>query len=252
MTSIALGGIVFLCLSGSVVIGMWLQSRLPDNHLSCDAKDSIKLATAIIGTLSALALGLLVASSKTAYDRAEAELSSSAANLILLDKVMASYGPETGEARRLLPKLVASRLGQRQNPDDDLADEPPGYHLDIERVQQLLRQLSPQGSAQNWLQARALQISVKIAEDHLLLVDAASESLPWKFVAILVFWLALLFATFGLLAPRNVTVVLVLLLCALSAAMAIFLIADMDHPYSGLIQIADHPLREALEQLGRS
>ena len=66
----------------------------------------------------------------------------------------------------------------------------------------------------------------------------------------MIFWLSVLFATFGLLAPSNMTVVLTLLVCALSVAGAVFLIVDMTNPYLGLIRISDAPLRDALAELG--
>jgi hypothetical protein len=93
LSSLALGGIVFLCLFGAALLGMLLRFRLPDHHLSTESRDTIKLATAIVGTLSALALGLLIASAKSAYDTAEAELSTSVAHILLLDRVMAHYAP---------------------------------------------------------------------------------------------------------------------------------------------------------------
>ena len=76
-----------------------------------------------------------------------------------------------------------------------------------------------------------------------MLLETGSESLPWALLMILVFWLALLFATFGLLAPGNATIIATLLVCSLSVAGAVFLIVDMAHPYLGLIYVSDAPLR---------
>lgn len=244
MSSVVLGGIVFSCLLGAALIGALLRAYLPEHHLSTESRDAIKLATAIVATLSAVALGFLTASAKTSFDHAEVELRMSVAQAVLLDRVMAHYGPETQEARSQLRKFVAAQL-DRSNRDpatDDLA---------IEAVQDELRSLAPQTAAQRSLQARALEVSGKIAEAHWLLVETESEQLPWSFVSILVLWLTLLFATFGLLAPSNATVICTLLVCALSVAGAVFLIVDMAHPYVGLIQVSDAPLRMGLEQLGR-
>ncbi|CDX19588.1 conserved membrane hypothetical protein [Mesorhizobium sp. SOD10] len=253
MSSVVLGGIVFLCLFGAALFGMLLRPRLPEHHLSTDSKDTIRLATAIVGTLSALALGLLIASAKSDYDDADAELRTSVGHVVLLDRVMAHYGPETQEARRLLRKLVVARLNQTWTNTDDQgsADDASVFDAGVEPVQDLLRALSPGTDGQRWLQSRALEVSGQIAEAHWMHMDAGSEGLPWPFVTILVFWLAVLFATFGLLAPRNMTVGLTLFICALSVAGAVFLIVDMANPYLGLIYIGDAPLRSALVQLGR-
>jgi hypothetical protein len=102
------------------------------------------------------------------------------------------------------------------------------------------------------LLTRALDVSGQIAEAHWLLVEVGDESLPRPFFVIMVSWLSVLFATFGLLSPRNPTVLLVLIVCALSVAGAVFLITDMANPFRGVIYISEQPLRDALAQLGRS
>lgn len=243
MSALTIGGIVFVFLSLAISMGMMLSLRLPHHHLGADSKDTIKLATAVVGTLSALALGFLIASAKTTFDLAEAELRTSVAQVVLLDRVMAHYGAETAGARQALAQLVEARL---QQSGGEIAT------AGIEPVQDELRSLIPEVEAKRLLQSRALEVSGKIAEAHWLLVEQEGEEPPWAFLAILVFWLALLFFTFGLLSPRNATVVSILLVCALSVAGAVFLIIDMAHPYLGLIRVSDAPLRMALENLGRT
>ena len=163
---------------------------------------------------------------------------------------MARYGSETAEARAQLRRLVEARLEQAWR-----RDSPADAHIDdvsIEPVQDELRNLTPATNAQKLLQARALQISGDIAEGHWLQPKSVDEGLPGPFLAVLVFWLALLFGTFGLLAPINPTVLVTTLVCAISVAAAIFLIVDMDHPYLGFIHVSDLPLRAAfLSQSGR-
>jgi hypothetical protein len=242
------GAIVFLCLAGSSALGIFLARRLPDHHLDAGSRDVIKLGTAVVGTLAALALGLLVASAKTTFENANTELRTSVARVVLLDRLLAQYGPETAAARGQLRTLVEARL-QLAWARDASADS--GEPMSVEPVQIELRALDPQTNAQRLLQARALQVSGDIAEAHWLLTEAAGGGLPWPFIAVLVFWLALLFGTFGLLAPRNVTVLAVLGLCALSVAAATFVIIDMDRPYRGMVHVSDDPLRRALAHLGK-
>jgi hypothetical protein len=254
MSSLILGGTVFICLFGAAMFGIWLRPRLPEHQLSAESRDAIRLATAVVGTLSALALGLLIASAKSTYDNAETELKTSVGRVLLLDRVMAHYGPETAAARSLLRQLVTARLQQGwgyAGNDEDATDIAVG-DAGVEPVQDLLRALSPATDAQRWLQSRALEVSGQIAEAHWMLLDTGSEHLPSAFLMILVFWLALLFTTFGLLAPGNATIVATLLVCSLSVAGAVFLIVDMAHPYLGLVYVSDAPLREALDELGRN
>jgi hypothetical protein len=250
MGALLVGSIVFVCLFGAVLVGMALARRLPGHHLDGGSRDVIKLATAVVGTLAALALGLLVASAKTTYENANAELRTSVARVVLLDRVMARYGPETNVARARLRTLVEARLRHAWDGDASAANA-GGEEASIEPVQEELRALSGDTNAQRLLQARALQVSGDIAEAHWLLTETVGSGLPWAFLAVLVFWLGLLFVTFGLMAPANATVVGLLFACALSVAAAVFLIVDMDHPYRGIIHVSDAPLRTALERLGQ-
>jgi hypothetical protein len=250
--SLVLGAIVAICLCIATAIGMWMRARLPDHHLNTDSKDVIRLATAVVGTLSALALGLLIASAKSAYDDAGVELKSSVAHVILLDRLMAHYGPETDEARALLRQIVVKRLerGWTVDNSDQASGTSAGEFQDIESVQAALRELKPQTDPQRLLQTRSLEVSGAVAEGHWLLIETENEGLPWAFLTVLVFWLGLLFATFGLQAPLNTTVVIILVVCAISVGGAVFLIVDMAQPYTGVIHVSDTPLRAALARLG--
>ncbi|MBY5659844.1 DUF4239 domain-containing protein [Rhizobium leguminosarum] len=253
MGSLLVGGLVFVFLSMATSIGLVVRGRLPDHHLNAESKDVIRLATAVVGTLSALTLGLLIASAKSSYDNAEVEMRTAAARVLLLDRVMAQYGPETDKARQLMRELIERRLsrGWTAETTDETAGNAPGEYQDIEAVQAVLRSLAPRGSVQHALQARAVEVSGMMAEAHWLLVESGEEGLPWAFVTVLVCWLSLLFATFGLQAPANLTVLSILLVCALSVAGAIFLVSDMANPYVGLIRVSDAPLQFAIERLGK-
>src|SRR5580765_1883751 len=106
MNPFVVGGIAFVCLFGGALLGMGLSALLPEHHLNSDSRDAIKLSTAVVATLSALALGLLVASAKTSFDTADNLLRTMVARTVLLDRVMAHYGPEAQAARAELRQVV--------------------------------------------------------------------------------------------------------------------------------------------------
>jgi len=249
MGPFAVGAIVFASLFGGAILGMVLGAVLPAHHLSSDSKDAIKLATAIVATLSALALGLLIASAKTSFDTADTQLRNSIAHTVLLDRILAHYGPETRDARAQLRDVVEKSLRPvlRDEGSGDASPNDPG----IEPVQDKLRAMAPQTEAQRSLLSSALQVSGDIAEAHWLMFERSEAGFPWPFLMILVLWLVTLFFSFGLLAPRNATVLCIIFFCALSVTSAVFLIVDMEHPFVGFIQVSSAPLRDALEQLGR-
>ena len=84
-----------------------------------------------------------------------------------------------------------------------------------------------------------------------LVLTSAGTSVPLPFLVALLFWLTITFASFGLLAPRNATVLAVLAVCALSVSGAVFLILEMDGPFDGFLQISADPLRYAHAHLNR-
>jgi hypothetical protein len=173
---------------------------------------------------------------------------------MLLDRVMAQYGPETREARDFLRRGVADVL-QRIWPEETnrIAIEKTGQSVnDIEVLQDKLHQLSPRNETQRWLQSQALQLSADIAGARALMSEQVGQSaLPLPFLVMLVFWLTIIFASFGLFAPRNATVIIVLFVCALSAAASLFMIVELDQPYEGIIKLSSAPLRNVLAHLGQ-
>jgi hypothetical protein len=252
MSAFAIGGIVFACVFGGALLGIFLSTVLPKHHLSDDTKDVVRLAMATLATMAALVLGLLTASSKNSFDTKDNEIRHSAAQIVLLDRTLAEYGPETQEVRKLLREIVAMRIRSIWNEDDkfDVAVF-RGVPASIEEIQRKLLAFSPANDTQRWLQSKALQIIGEITEARWLLTQQTDSSIQWQFLAILVFWLAIIFGSFGMFAPRNATVVGALFAGALSMAGSIYLIVEMDRPFSGSIKLSSAPLHYALDQLGR-
>lgn len=254
MSTLAIPLVAFACIFGGTLLGMFVRTILPGHHMSDESKDAVKLGTGIIATMAALVLALLIASAKGNFDTMSSGLRQVGSRVILLDRVMANYGPETMEARDLLRRSVTSAIA-RTWPEDKIGQavaKAPEGRVDIEAVQGKLRQLSPRNDAQRWAQSRALQISGEIAEGRWLLIEQVGQrSLPMPFLVMLVFWLTIIFASIGLFSPRNATVIAVLLVCALSAAGSLFLVLELDTPYEGLIKVSSAPLRNALAHLGQ-
>ena len=254
MSSLTISLVAFACIFGGTLLGMLVRTILPGHHVSDESKDVVKLGTGMIATMAALVLALLIASAKGNFDTMSSGLRQAGSRVILLDRVMANYGPETREARDLLRRGIAAAVerfwpGEKIGPA--VAKGPEG-RAGIEAVQDKLRQLSPRNDAQRGLQSRALQISGEIEEGRWLLLEQLGQrSLPMPFFVMLVFWLTIIFASIGLFSPRNATVIAVLFVCVLSAAGTFFLILELDTPYAGLIKVSSAPLRNALAHLGQ-
>jgi hypothetical protein len=87
----------------------WTASArlLPNHHLSKETQDIVKLSAGTIATLTAMVLGLLVSSAKNSFDTMNNGVVQSSAKIILLDRDLARYGPETKAAREQLKRTVA-------------------------------------------------------------------------------------------------------------------------------------------------
>src|SRR6516164_9605850 len=110
MSSMTISWIVFGVVFGGALLGMALRALLPEHHLSQDSKDVVKVGMGLIGTISALVLGLLIASAKSSYDTQRNGLAQLAANISLLDRIFAHYGPEAKECRAQLKDNVKNLL----------------------------------------------------------------------------------------------------------------------------------------------
>jgi hypothetical protein len=207
----------------------------------------------LLATLAALVLGLLIASAKVSFDRLNEEFARTAATVVLIDRALADYGGETKEVRELLQRTYALAVevffsrGGAGVAKVDAMERLAG----VERFQHRIRELAPQNDVQRLLQSEALTLSHELVQTRWMMIEAGQGAIPTPFLVVLVFWLATLFACFGLVSAKNRTVIATLFVCAVSVASAIFLIEDIAHPLEGLMQISNAPARSALSHLGQ-
>ena len=247
MNLIVIRLVVFACTFGGALLGMFLRAVLPERHLCADSKETVRLGMGMIATMAALVLGLLVASAKNFYDTQSSDLTQLSANVVLLDRVLAHYGPETKEARDVLRGAVVRSLNLIWHQDSQMAPTAAGGEILYDKIQAL----SPQNDVQRTLKAQASSMAIDLGKLRWLMFEQGSASVSLPLLGVLVFWLAIVFASFGLFAPPNVTVIVTLFLCALSVSAAIFLILEMYMPFQGLMQLSSAPLRNALAHLGQ-
>lgn len=249
---ITVGAIVFACLFASALIGMALHNKLPAHHLSAESKDVVKLGIALIATMSALVLSLLLSSAKSSFDTRNQELAQMAADIALLDRLLAHFGPEAKPARDSLRDSIEAGVAQTW-PDENFhpANLPPADSAP-EVVYEAIHSLSAHSDLQHTVQSQALSAATNLARARWLLFTQASQTpIPVPFLVVLVFWLCVIFASFGLYAPGNLTVIATLGVCALSVAGAIFLILELAQPFAGVIRVSSAPLRGVLAHLGQ-
>jgi hypothetical protein len=245
--------VVYLCVMGGALVGIYLHHVLPPEHVMDDTRQIVNVATGLLATLAALVLGLMVASAKSSFDTRSEEVRESGARIIMLDRSLRQYGPQAGEVREILRQLTEARIEHVWIDPKRVREEgAPGSQVaQLEAVRSGLFALAPSSEMQKWLHARSLTLLAQLEEARWLLVEQSRGSIPTPFLVVLVFWVAVIFASLGLFAPRNATVYTVIFVCAFSVAAAIFLILEMDQPFEGLLQISSEPLQNALEEIVR-
>lgn len=225
--------------------GIALRRLLPEAHLSGDSKDVIKLATALIGTMSALVLALLFASTRQSYERTSLDVNRMSTDLAQLDRVLEEWGPDAAPVRTALRAEVGPLIDSIWKEDAAARSANAKFHA--QSVPLMIRELSPKNPAQALLQARALQLSTDMVETQVRLSTQPVDSISTPFIDVLVLWLVFIFAVFSMSSPTNATMITVLFLCILSASGAIYLIIELGSPFDGLMQIPNDSLRTVLK-----
>ncbi|HZX14538.1 MAG TPA: hypothetical protein VFF49_09100 [Thermodesulfobacteriota bacterium] len=251
MSQIAIGWIVFACVFGGALIGMYLRHFLPEHHLIAESKDIVNLGMGLVATMAALVLALLIGSAQGSFGTKQSEITQVSSTIILLDRVLALYGPETKDVRDLLRGAVVRTLNQilpeKSSHPAQLDPLATRGHFLFEKIVVL----KPQNDDQRSIKAQALSLALDLGQTRWLMFEQMGSSISMPFLILLVFWITIIFFSFGLFAPPNATVIATLFVCALSVAAAIYMILELDQPFKGLVQISSAPLRDALTYLGQ-
>jgi hypothetical protein len=252
MRAITIASITFFCTFGSALAGTFIRSWLPPAHLSKESQDVVRLGIGLVATMTALLLGLVTAAARSTFDTQDAALRNSAATILTLDRHLARYGPETKPTRDLIRSAVEFRLkttwaaNRVVSPGLTVSEATPA----VEEVENQILRLSPQTDSQRWFKSEALKLSEEVVKARWRVLGSGG-AVPFPFLVVVIAWLTVTFASFGLYAPRNATVVAVLCVAAISVAAAVFLILELDGPFDGVIKVSGAPLQYALAHLNQ-
>jgi hypothetical protein len=245
------GLVVFFLVFGAAFLATRIRGKLPEHHLSSDTKDTVKLAMGLVATMTALVLGLLVASAKGSYDTQKSEVISAAAKLMVIDLGMKHYGPETAQARASLRQAVEDMVGKLW----------PDHHfkpvvLDPNtiagtKVYDEIVALTPKTDMQKELKSELRTSTLQVGQMRWLLFAESGSAISVPLLVVVVCWLAILFFSFGLFAPPNHTALIALFVSSLSVSGAIYLILELDQPFSGLIHIPSRAMDMVLAHMGK-
>jgi hypothetical protein len=170
MGPIIISVIVFTCVFGGALGGIFVHLLLPDDHRSSDSKEVVRLGMGLVGTTVALVLGLLIASGKGFYDTQNTEVTQLAADVALLNKIPIHYGPETNEIRALLRSSVARMVNVTWAPDGLEKTHSASSAATEEALFDKIQELSRPDENQRFLQSQALSAAIKLGQTRSLMV----------------------------------------------------------------------------------
>jgi hypothetical protein len=249
MNHTIIGLISFAAIFGGVIAGMLVARRLPGHHLNAETQSAVTVSVAVIGTLSALVLGLMITAANRSFSARSDDVRELAVQLIRIDRNLHRYGPEADDVRLALHAWAKAKM-QQLFPEK--GQEPPsaqGTIIMLESVQDEILDLVPKNPRQTYLRTLCLTLTSAIIQARWSLETLTGQSIPIPFLILLVFWLSIVFASFGLFAPPNPTTIIMLLFCAVAVSGEIYFIEELDNPASGLIQVAPDAMRNAVKEI---
>jgi hypothetical protein len=242
---------IIAILFGSAMITMFAARFLPDHHLSTETKGVVSVSVAVVGTLSALVVGLLISTANSSFMSKAQDIAGISANVISLDRLMRRYGPEAQDSRVLLHQYAAAKL-QDLFPANGQAPDTENIKtvVMLEDLQNKILALTPANDTQRWLQAQSLQLTTELVAARWQLAQE-NEGTPKLLLLLVLFWFVVIFASFGLFAPRNITAIAAILLCSVGVGSAIRIITELQDPFGGLIRVSSAPLTYAVDVINR-
>src|SRR6266513_2404219 len=248
MIHLVIGLISFAAIFAGALIGLFARRRLPGHHLSSETQSAITVSVAVLGTLSALVLGLMITAANSSFSARSDEVRELSLQTIRMDRNLWRYGPDAAEAREALRIWAVAKL-QQLFPDKGKPPVSPETTIMLENVQDAVVALTPQNERQRYLRTLCLTLSSTMIQARWALEQRTGHSIPVPFLVLLIFWLTIVFASFGLFAPANPTVIVALFLCSVAISGGIYLIEELDNPLSGFIQVPSDSMRKALVEI---
>jgi len=250
LNPVTIGLVVFGVIISGAFAGWVIRQRLPAHHLTDETKSLVSVSMAVVATVSALVLGLLISNANTSFATLGREVTGLSAQILRLNQILRRYGPETVPARETLRRYAELKTTDLfpDNPADVRLGDPSTYEL-LQRLEDSLLALKPANARDQWWLGQAMTLAGNIGDTRWLLAQQVGQGTPKAFIALLVFWLTLLFASFGLFAPRNFISAVTLTLCALAVAGAVGMILELEKGLGGLVHISVQPMRQAVKEL---
>jgi hypothetical protein len=265
MNEWVLAGALFLVLCGAAALGSVVKARLPEQHRSAETMALVQVTISLLVTFTSIVLGLLTGAVATGFEQASRNDGVFAGQLVQVDQCFRDYGPETSHMRQAFRGYVAAVIVSTWPnepppegvPHPDMSKDPilgEGVSLTtvLNNIRTELRELSTKDPVRERVLADCAVEFSSFLKSRWDIIEESSNSISAPFYGVLTIWLVILFASLGLIARPNPVTGIIITLSALSIAVAVGLIADLDQPYGGVFSIPSTATRNALADMVRN
>ena len=249
MRHLVIGVISFAGIFGGVLIGRFFARRVPGHSLSAETQSVVTVSVAVIGTLSALVLGLMISAANTSFSTRSDEVRELSLQLVRMDRNLRRYGSEADDARAKLHEWAIAKTRQLFPEKGQPSPSSETAIVLLEKVQDAVLALTPNDERQKYLRTLCVNLSSTLIQARWSLEQRSGHSIPVPFLVLLIFWLSIVFASFGLFAPSNRTALVTLFLCSVAVSGGIILIEELDNPLSGFVHVPGDSMRKALVEI---
>jgi hypothetical protein len=253
MSPLATAAIVMVATCVAAAIGFLAQRVVPEHALGSETKDTVRLAIGTVTTMTALVLGLATTSAKNTYDLTCRNVQDASIDLITIDRMLRRFGDEAAGIRADVEQMMIRRLAWLAAIGEGASDnyDPIRSAAWIEDAADRIHSLEPRDARQEGIKSQLVRLVEAALRARWALAAEQHARMPLLFLLAIGSWLVVTFFSYGLFAQRNAVVFLALVLCSLSVSSAIFLILEMERPFSGFVRIRTEGIRHVESALGR-
>jgi len=246
-TSLIIAVLVFAVVSTGAFAGVMVRRRVSEQHLTDQTRSLVSVSMAMVATIAALVLGLLISNANRSFSNVQGQVISLSSEILRLDQLLRRYGPETKLARETLREYAEKKRADLfpKNPVTVNLANQSTYEL-LQNVEDLILAIKPANARDEWWRSQAMILASRIGETRFLLAQETMQGTPKAVLLLLMFWLTLLFASFTLFAPSNIISTATLTLCALAVAGAIGMILELEYAFGGLVHVSSQPMDRAV------
>lgn len=249
MESILVAIAGFICLISAALLMMQLYPRLSARHRDEETNTVVRLVANIFVVMTSLVFGLLINSAKNTFESIDGNFHTYATSLIIFDRSLKTYGLEGQPTRQHLVEYVEQAVANPYRGDEAMQHRKSNAVQRLDNIGSALAGIVPADRYHETMLTGLREQYHSLIEQRWRIVEQSEGAIPGPLIGMLLAWMTLIYASFGYRAPRNPMVVGMFTVSALLIAASIYLVLDMDMPFSGIIQISDLPLERALAEM---